>query len=40
MSPEDNKQLIARGNQIIGNADPEYGDVTLGGAERVLYRDQ
>lgn len=37
--PQDNKQLIAWGNRIIGNTDPEYGDVMLDSAESELYRD-
>ncbi|MFE9097334.1 cytochrome P450 [Streptomyces sp. NPDC007264] len=37
--PEDNQQLIAWGNRIIGNTDPDYADVLLHSEESEKYRD-
>ncbi|MFD9890434.1 cytochrome P450 [Amycolatopsis sp. NPDC059027] len=36
---EDTGQLIAWGNRIIGNTDPDYADVLLGSADSDQYRD-
>lgn len=36
--PEDTDQLIAWGNRLIGNTDPEYADVLLGDAASDAYR--
>ncbi len=35
----DTDQLVAWGNRMIGNTDPEYADVLLGSAESERYRD-
>ncbi|MGV9356348.1 cytochrome P450 [Streptomyces misionensis] len=37
--PEDNQQLIAWGNRIIGHTDPDYADVLLHSEESEKYRD-
>ncbi|MGW3046006.1 cytochrome P450 [Kitasatospora sp. NPDC001159] len=37
--PEDNEHLIAWGNRIVGNTDPDYADVLLESAESEKYRD-
>ncbi|OON71941.1 cytochrome P450 [Streptomyces tsukubensis] len=37
--PEDNRRLIAWGNRLIGNTDPDYADVLLSSPESERYRD-
>jgi cytochrome P450 len=37
--PEDNHRLIAWGNRLIGNTDPDYADVLLDSPDSERYRD-
>ncbi|MFI6642824.1 cytochrome P450 [Streptomyces sp. NPDC050504] len=37
--PEDNRKLIAWGNRLIGNTDPDYADVLLDSEDSERYRD-